>query len=82
MNEPIGGSRSPSRCTVHPLRGRANVLESVTLILGGRHLGTFTLNVPYAGGEPLRLYVVQQPSDGDSARSRTIDCLISDTELG
>jgi hypothetical protein len=83
MNELLGDtSRSPSRCTVIPLRPHAHVLESVTFVLGGRLLGTFNLNAPYAGGEPLRLYVVPQWDHGEGTRSLTADCLISDTDLG
>jgi hypothetical protein len=83
MNELLGDtSRSPSRCTVHPLRPRAHVLESVTFVLGGRLLGTFILNAPYEGSEPLRLYVVPQPNDEERTRPPTADCLISDTDLG
>jgi hypothetical protein len=82
MNEPLGDTgRRPSRGTIRPLRPCAQVLESVTLVLGGRHLGTFTLNAPYAG-EPLRLYVLQQPNGGERSWSRTVDCLITDAELG
>jgi hypothetical protein len=83
MNEPLSDiSRSPSRGTVHQLRPCAHVLESVTFVLGGRLLGTFILNAPYAGGEPLRLYVVPQANDGERAHPPTADCLISDADLG
>lgn len=83
MNEMLGDtSRSPSRCTVIPLRPQAHVLESVTFVLGGRLLGTFILNAPYEGSAPLRLYVVPQPDCGEGAPSLTADCLISDTDLG
>ncbi len=86
MNEPLGDIRSTSRCTVYPFRrpgaGEAHVLESVTFVLGGRHLGTFTLDAPYAGSEPLRLYVVPQSDSNGLTASATVDCLITDTDLG
>lgn len=86
MNEPLGDARSTSRCTVYPFRrhgaAEAHVLESVTVVLRGRHLGTFALDAPYAGSEPLRLYVVQQSDSNGLTAAATVDCLITDTDLG
>ncbi len=85
MNEPMLDGSRVSGCTIHTLPtravGRPAVLDSVTLVIGGRHLGTFTLDAPYAGEADLRLYVVSQEEPSDARRSRRLDCLITDTAL-
>lgn len=52
---------------------RSARVGSVTVVLGGRHYGTFEVSAPVRDGEKLALYVVAQPESGGE-----IDCLVTD----
>lgn len=74
--------RNSATVTELSSRRRADdVLETITLVFGGVHYGTFAIAAPYPRGCTFALYVV--PSNGDAAASEDgfrgpLDCLITD----
>lgn len=67
-------------CSVSDLsarrRGR-NVLSTITVVLGGVHYGTLSVNAPYEPGRPFVLYAVPA-GVGLDPLTGTLDCLITD----
>jgi hypothetical protein len=60
-------------------RCRKDVLHSITVVFGGVHYGTITVDAPYAQGKPMSLYVVPARGDADAdALAGPLDCLITD----
>ena len=62
-------------------RRESDVLETITIVFGGVNYGTIPIRTPYAGGKPIRLYVI--PSSGTAscepgAMHGGLDCLITD----
>jgi hypothetical protein len=70
--------RSRRLALVEPGRSR-HVLQTVTVVLQGRHCGTFPLDADLDATKLLYLYVVPSPPH-DAARS--FDCLVTDEPCG
>ena len=79
--------RSPAllNCTsvtnIATRRRGEDVLETVTLVFGGVHYGTFPVSARYTAGKPLMLFIVPSrsaPIPGDDLLSGPLDCLITD----
>ncbi|HEV2738659.1 MAG TPA: hypothetical protein VGU66_08785 [Candidatus Elarobacter sp.] len=57
------------------------MLHSITLVFGGIHYGTFSVQAPYPKGKPIVLYLVPAQDRGQAAGDELcgpLDCLITD----
>jgi hypothetical protein len=60
-------------------RCRKDVVHSITIVFGGVHYCTITVDAPYARGKPMALYVVpaRGAADADDLAG-PLDCLVTD----
>ncbi len=60
-------------------RCRRDILRSITVVFGGVHYGTITIDAPYATGKPMALYLVSARGDAEAGDlAGPLDCLITD----
>jgi hypothetical protein len=58
-----------------------DLLHSITLVFGGIHYGTFSVEAPYPKGKPIVLYLVPAQDRGQTPGDvlcGPLDCLITD----